>query len=148
MIRPPLQQLVLQGQLGETAQLVVVLLLGVAADDVVGLLLTVVDPESLKPFLPLSYALSAREGGVDAAHIGRHSRPLIPIILQGWQFEPCIISLRIAFSHGMLILLLGATLNLGEVAMERPSIVIREVIIPLLGVALVETVVEVARLAD
>lgn len=91
--------------------MVVVFLFRVAADDVVGLLLTMVDPESLEALLPLSNAIPAGEGRIDAAHIGRHSCPFIPIILQGWQFEAGIISLRIAFSQGMLFLLLGATLH-------------------------------------
>lgn len=143
MIRPSFEQLVLQGQFGETTQLVIVFFFRVAADDVVGLLLSVVDTESLEAFLPLSHALPTR-GLIDVAHIGRHACPLIPIILQGWQFEPRIIPLRVAVSQRMLLQLLGATLHLREVAMECHSIVIREVIIPLLGLAVIETVVEVA----
>lgn len=55
MVRSTLDQLVLQGQLGEGPQFVVVLLFGVTADDVVGLLLALVYAEALEALTTISY---------------------------------------------------------------------------------------------
>ena len=56
------EEAVLEGEFGEGAELVVVVLFGVAADDVVGLLLPLVDAEPLEALLALRHLGTAARG--------------------------------------------------------------------------------------
>lgn len=69
MVGASFQQFVLEGQFGEVAQLVVAVVLGIAADDVVGLLLALVDTEALEAFSALGEMFRPACRGVHAAQV-------------------------------------------------------------------------------
>jgi hypothetical protein len=98
VIGPSLEQPVLEGEFGEGTELVVVVFLGVAADDVVGLLLPLVDPESLEALLSLGELFGAAAGGVHTAQVRRDSCSFV--VCECWQFEAGIVAFRIAVISG------------------------------------------------
>ena len=76
MVGPALDEPVLEGQLGEAPQFVVVLLLRVAADDVVGLLLVLVDFEALEAEPALGRKVHAAHVVLHASEVGGNPHPV------------------------------------------------------------------------
>lgn len=73
MVGPTLDEFVLEGKLRVTAELVVVLLLRVAADDVVGFLLALVDLEALEAQPALGREINTAHVALHASEVRGHS---------------------------------------------------------------------------
>lgn len=110
VIGPTFQQFVFEGEFGEAAKDVIVFFFGVAADDVVRLLLSLINSESLEALSSLGDRFWSIERRVHASNVRWHSCSLI--FVQRWQLESCIISFGISLIFGRLFKVVAAILDL------------------------------------
>lgn len=119
MVATALEESVLECEFGEGAELVVIVLLRVAADDVVGLLLPLVDAEPLESLLALR-DLGATARGVEIAQVGGHACALV--VGEGGQLEAGVVALGIAVVPARVVEVVALALDLGEVAVEGAGV--------------------------